>query len=217
VQQFEKVVVVTTGADPGAVRAEAGGAAVIAADGGLDAALEAGVSPALVVGDLDSATAGGLAEAERLGIPISRHPAEKDATDLELALDAAIAHSPAIVLVIGSGGGRLDHLVAAVSGLASDRYAHAELDGILGSARVHVVRGERRLTGSAGEIITLLALHGTAEGVVTEGLRYRLHDETLEPGSSRGLSNVFTGDEACIRLSRGVLVAIRPGVEDEDR
>jgi thiamine pyrophosphokinase len=215
VQQAETVVVVATGAAPPVVRREVPGAAVIAADGGLDAVLAAGSSPALVVGDLDSADPGAIAEAERRGARVDRHPVAKDATDLELALNAALARSPARVLVLGSGGGRLDHLAAAILCLASDRYAATEIDAILGGARLHVVRRERRLAGSPGELLSLLAVHGAAEGVVTEGLRYPLNGETLDPGSSRGVSNVFEGSEARIAVARGVLLAVRPGSEEE--
>ena len=56
---------------------------------------------------------------------IERHPAAKDATDLELALDAAIALEPARIVVVGDGGGRLDHLLGSCSLLGLDRYAGA--------------------------------------------------------------------------------------------
>jgi thiamine pyrophosphokinase len=59
--------------------------------------------------------------------------------------------------------------------------------------------------------VSLLAVGGPALGVATDGLEYPLRGETLEPGSSRGLSNVFTGAEARIGLADGVLLAIRPG------
>lgn len=216
-QETRTVVVVATGADPAAVRAGAAGLEVIAADGGLDAALAAGVVPALVVGDLDSVGPAALARAERDGVPVARHPAEKDATDLELALDAALDRSPERILVLGSAGGRLDHLLAAALVLASDRYAAVAVDAVLGPARLHVVRGERALAGAPGELLSLLPVHGPAEGVVTDGLRYPLRGETLRPGSSRGVSNVFTQREARIALTGGVLVAVRPGAEEEKR
>ena len=38
-----------------------------------------------------------------------------------------------------------------------------------------------------------------------------LAGETLEPGSSRGISNVFAQAEARVSLEHGVLLAIRPG------
>ncbi len=94
--------------------------------------------------------------------------------------------------------------------LAADKYAGVQLDARLGTAAVHVVRGERLLAGEPGELISLFALHGSAQGVVTEGLVYPLCGETLAAGSSRGNSNVFTGLEARISVGRGVLVAVRP-------
>ena len=82
---------------------------------------------------------------------------------------------------------------------------------------MYVLRGERAIEGAPGELISLLALHGPAEGVRTEGLAYPLVEETLEPGSSRGVSNVFVADTARVTLARGVLLAIRLPASEEDR
>ena len=67
---------------------------MIAADGGVDRALALGLHVDVAIGDFDSVTAAGLAAAEAAGARIERHPAAKDATDLELALDAALALEP---------------------------------------------------------------------------------------------------------------------------
>jgi thiamine pyrophosphokinase len=139
-----------------------------------------------------------------------RHPAAKDATDLELALDEAVALGAARVLVVASDGGRLDHLLASLLLLGFERYAALELDALVGGALVHVIRGGRTLRGAAGELVTLLALAGPAVGVTTDGLEYPLSGETLEPGSSRGVSNVFSGAEARVTVLGGVLLAVRP-------
>ena len=48
--------------------------------------------------------------------------------------------------------------------------------------------------GEPGELVSLLAVNGPAEGVTTEGLAYPLRGETLEPGSTRGVSNVFAAE-----------------------
>ena len=113
------------------------------------------------------------------------------------------------------GGGRLDHLFSALLLLASERYAGTEIDAFVGGARVHVIRRERALSGAPGELVSLFAAHGRAEGVRTEGLLYPLAGEPLEPGSSRGVSNVFVGDGARVRLERGVLLAVRPAPDPE--
>lgn len=209
----DTVVVVAGGLKPG-LRAFASippGALVIAADKGAEYALACGLHVEAAVGDFDSITPAGLEALERAGVRIERHPSAKDATDLELALDLAVALRPRRILVVGGAGGRLDHLLGELSLLASDVYAGVELDAVLGRATVNVVRGERLLFGRAGELISLLPLHGPAVGVVTEGLVYPLRGETLAPGSSRGISNVFAAEEARVSLESGVVLAVRPG------
>ena len=192
------------------------GAMVIAADGGVDRALALGLHVDLAIGDFDSVSAAGLAAAEAAGARVERHPTAKDATDLELALDAAVALGPARIVVVGSGGGRLDHLLGSVLLLADERYAAAEIDAYLGDAWVSVVRGPRTIAGTPGDLLTLLPVHGPAEGVTTEGLEYPLRDETLPPGTSRGVSNVFSAPRARITVERGCLLAVRPAPETKE-
>lgn len=184
---------------------------VIAADGGADHALALDQRIDLAVGDFDSISAAGLVELERSGVRLERHPVDKDATDLELALDAAAALRPRRIVVVGGAGGRLDHLLGELSLLAADAYREVELDALLGRATLHVVRSERVFAGRVGEVVSLLAMHGPAHGIVTEGLVYPLHGETLRPASTRGMSNVFAASRANVALSGGVLLAVRPG------
>lgn len=196
------VVVLAGGPDRPAVIALPPGATVIAADSGA----ELGGPIDLLVGDLDSISAETLAGIEH----VERHAMDKDASDLELALTAALRLEPERVLVLGSAGGRLDHLFGSLLILAAEAYAGVQVDAQIGAAAVHVIRGERTLPGEPGELISLFAVHGPVSAVVTEGLVYPLRAETLEPGSSRGLSNVFAASEARISLERGVLLAVRP-------
>ena len=206
--------VVVAGGGPLSARAAGAvprGAVVIAADEGLDHARALGLEVALAVGDFDSASPEAVANAEAAGTRIERHPAEKDATDLELALDAASLLSPSQILVLAPRGGRFDHELAGLLVLASDRYTDSEIDALVGKAHVHVVRSARALVGEAGELVSLLAVNGPAEGVTTDGLVYPLRGETLEPGSTRGVSNVFATESARVEVGRGVVLAIRPG------
>ncbi len=209
-----EIAVVVAGGVPGptAIPPDLGeGTLVVAADGGVDRALALGLHVDVAIGDFDSVTAAGLAAVERAGGRAERHPAAKDATDLELALDTALAASPARILVVGSESGRLDHVLSSLLLIADRRYAEAEVDALLGGAQVHVIHGSRTLEGVPGELVSLIAVHGPAEGVTTSGLAYPLASETLVPGTSRGVSNVFTAAEAHVSLERGVLLAIRPG------
>ena len=188
-------------------------ARVLAADAGVAHALALGLRVEAVIGDLDSAAPEDVEEAVAAGARVERHPREKDATDLELALDAALDLGATRVLVLADDGGRLDHVLSALLLLGSAKYAGVQLDAQVGRALVHVVRAERELDGASGELVSLLALHAAARGVTTEGLAYPLAGETLEAGSSRGVSNVFTRRRAHVRVGQGVVLVVRPGAE----
>jgi thiamine pyrophosphokinase len=207
-------VVVITGGDPvdRAHLAEVpAGAHVIAADSGVDHALALGLAIDHVVGDFDSVSPGGLAAATDAGASVDRHPVVKDATDLELALDAALALGPARIHVLGGHGGRLDHLLGNLLLLARPQHAGLTVTARMGDARVAVVRDRTSLSGPVGDLVTLLPVHGPAIGVTTTGLLYPLTGEDLPVGTSRGVSNELVDDPATVTLTAGVLVAIQPG------
>ena len=157
------VVVLAAGPDPPVQLILPDGAMVIAADAGA----ELGFAVDLLVGDLDSISAETLAVIER----VERHPEAKDASDLELALEAALSLEPDRILVVGGAGGRLDHLLGELLLLAADAYAGVQVDAQLGPGAVHVIRGERVLAGEPGELVSLFALHGPATGGKAVGRR----------------------------------------------
>jgi thiamine pyrophosphokinase len=189
-------------------------ALVVAADSGVDRAQALGLHVDLAVGDFDSVSEAGLAQAADGGAAVERHPAAKDATDLELALSVAAAQGPERIVVLGGHGGRLDHLLANAHALAEPSLAGIEVVAQMGDAIVTVVRPgpPARLTGRRGDLVTLLPVHGTATGVRTDGLLYPLVDEDLPPGSTRGVSNELMAATAAVSLREGVLLAIQPGV-----
>jgi thiamine pyrophosphokinase len=176
----------------------------------LDHAAALGRHVDLIVGDLDSVDVAALADARREGSDVEAHPSAKDQTDLELALDAALARGFRRVTVVGGHGGRLDHFLANLTLLASPRYTGAQLDAWVGDAGVVIVRGEAELAAWPGARLTLIPLGGAARGIRTEGLRYPLADEDLEAGTTRGVSNEFTAARARVALRAGTLVAVLP-------
>ena len=182
---------------------------VVAADSGLAEANRLGVRVDLLVGDMDSVAPADLEAYEGAGGEVQRHAEDKDATDLDLALTAAVVAGAAHLTVVGGDGGRFDHLL-----LAAPRYAAVEIDGVFGATRIHVVRRRRDLTGSPGELVSLFALGGPARGVATAGLRWPLEHATLEPGSTLGISNRFLADRAVVSLTDGVVLVVRPGQEE---
>lgn len=186
------------------------GALVVAADSGVDRAAEVGLGVDVAVGDFDSVDPVVLDEAVRSGTHVVRHPAAKDQSDLELALDLAMSHRPGRIIVLGGHGGRLDHFFANALLLASPAYAGSEVVAYMGTARIAVVRTTATIGGRPGDLVTLLPVHGPAQGVRTRGLLYPLEREDLDPGTTRGLSNELNDAEAAVSLERGTLLVIQP-------
>ena len=91
--------------------------------------------------------------------------------------------------MLAGDGERLDHLLSALLLLALPRATRAS-SSTRSSERLASTSSaaQRTLEGEPGELVSLLPLHGPAEGVTTEGLAYPLAEETLEAGSSRGVS-----------------------------
>jgi thiamine pyrophosphokinase len=189
---------------------------VIAADGGVALAHALGLDVDEVIGDLDSASETDLARVRESGGQIHAHPAVKDATDLELALAAAAVRRPARIILLGSDGGRLDHLLGCVLLLGASSWAGIDATSIqveaeLGLAKVTVVRGRTELHGTRGELVSLLPVAGGVHGITTEGLLYPLRHEALTPGTSRGMSNEFVETRATVSVAEGALLAVQPG------
>ncbi len=184
---------------------------VIGADGGAAHAVALGWQPDLVIGDLDSLAPADAEELVRAGVPIERWPADKDQSDLELALRAALRRSPAPVTIIGAlGGPRLDHALAAVWLLALPAARGRSVTLLDATSRVRLLRGPEALDlkGRAGDLVTLLPFGGPAHGVRSTGLAYPLDGATLAFGPSRGLSNVRIGERAAIALEQGRLLIV---------
>ena len=187
---------------------------VIAADGGAAKALAAGVRPDIVIGDGDSLT---IAERERLaglGVEVRTASVDKDESDSELCLAAAVQAGATRITMLGAlGGDRPEHGIANVLQLADPR-----LDGrdvVIADGATVLTRMGRRdgpgtatIEGRAGDFVSLFPLGDRVEGIRTEGLRFALHDETLEQGPSRGLSNELLGAVAHIRSARGRLLIV---------
>jgi thiamine pyrophosphokinase len=185
---------------------------LIAADSGLDHARALGLHVDLVVGDLDSVSPDALADAEATGVSVERHPTAKDAIDTELAIEAALARGAGRIVVVGGGGDRLDQLLGGLFVLTHPMLRAAVVEAWIGAAYVRALQGPASadLDGPAGDYVSLLPVHGPADGVGSDGLRYPLRGETLHAGSSRGVSNEFVGSPACVSLERGSLLIVVP-------
>lgn len=184
---------------------------VIAADSGYQIALSLGYNVDTLIGDMDSV---GPLDDIPATTSIVRFPADKDATDLELAFELADRGQPQRIVLVGAEGGRFDHELSAVAMICSDRWRQVpEIDWVRSDSISHVIRDTRRVQGDPGDLFSLIPVGGDATGVTTTGLQWELKGDTLHAGSSRGVSNILLQTEALIQVSDGVLLGVFPDPE----
>jgi thiamine pyrophosphokinase len=183
---------------------------VVAADGGARHATPLGLRIDRWVGDGDSLGDEGIAALEAQGIPVERAPVDKDESDTELAVRAALSRGPDEIAILGAlGGPRLDHALANLALLALPELGGTSVRLISADARVRLIGpGRVALDGRAGDLVTLLPVGADAVGVTTSGLAYPLSAEKLYLGRSRGLSNRRTAPTAIVQVESGRLLVV---------
>ena len=183
---------------------------VIAADSGVELALQLGLPCTVVVGDMDSAAPEAIAEAERLGARIERHPVDKESTDLELAMDMACATGARQIVVLGGSGGRISHFIGNAALLAGSKYADINIRWLMPRTEIHISVPGRPIDieGHRGDLISLIPIGGDAAEVSTAGLQWPLHDEVLRAGTTRGISNTLVAEIAAVSVGAGTLLVV---------
>lgn len=181
---------------------------LISADGGTHHLLALGLRPHAIVGDLDSLPAPLVETLRQQGTTIHPHPRDKDETDLELALRYALKYRPEAIRIVGAVGRRLDQTLANVALLAAPWLEEIDVRLDDGVEEVLLIRTAATIQGRAGEVVSLIPWGVPVEGIVTEGLRWPLRDETLYPERTLGISNELTGPQAHLRIRSGLLVVI---------
>lgn len=175
---------------------------VLAADGGFAHVQALGLTPTGILGDFDSL--GYVPDSARV------FPVEKDDTDSMLAVRHGLKLGFRRFLLYGClDGPRLDHTVANLQTLQflADRGAVGYLIG-----KDHIVttvtNSDLRFPGSCRGLISLFCMGPDAREVTLSGLQYPLENGTLSAGFPLGVSNHFTGTDACISVGKGTLLVI---------
>ena len=193
------------------------GAIVIAADGGARHAATLGLALTHWVGDGDSLAPDALDRLRASGVPMDLVATAKDASDTELAVEAALAMGADRVVILGAlGGPRIDHALANVGLLALAEVADIPASLLSPHARLTMISApgldgrpvRRDLPGLLGGLVSLLPQGDGVIGVTTHGLAYPLVDEPLPAGPARGLSNIRTAAQAVIEVRSGRLLVV---------
>jgi len=183
---------------------------IIAADAGYAALMDSGIVPDMVVGDFDS-----LGEAP--GHPcVVRASADKDDTDMMMAVREGLAKGCGSFIIDGALGGRLDHTLANIQLLKM--IASKGAGGILLGRDIcitAITNAKALFSPAVSGIISIFALSGIAEGVTLTGLKYCLSDATLTDIHPIGVSNEFIGSFASVSVKNGTLLITWEGEAGE--
>jgi thiamine pyrophosphokinase len=183
---------------------------VIAADGGALHCRKLGIKPMVVIGDFDSVPPEDLAALQAEGALLMRYPVRKDETDLELAFEYARKQSCQEIILFGALGARWDMSIANILLTAHPNFREIQVRLIDDHQELQLLQsgGNLILYGKPGDTLSLIPLNSRAQGITTQGLEYALSDEDLDFASSRGVSNVFTAENASISLRQGLLICV---------
>lgn len=193
----------------------AGYGLLVAVDGGGQPLVDLGYQPQVLVGDFDSLPPAYRAALVEKGVELLAYPAEKDWTDLEIALDYLCAKGYGQLVVFGALGGRLDHTMANLSLLYIRRRQGHQLVLIGAEQAVTLLTAEEtiRIFPFPGGHFSLLPFPAAATGVRIRNAKYLLDQAFLELGSTRGVHNEFLTGPAEVSLDSGSVLVIVEGLQ----
>lgn len=190
---------------------------VVCADGGANHAYRLNLKPLAIVGDFDSVAKNVLAHFESLGVSTKRFPAEKDETDLQLALKEAVALGATEVVLLAATGKRLDHTLGNIS-LLADLAGQGLIGRVMDEYNdIRLFQREAIVEGCVGEQVSLLPLTTQVTGVNSEGLKYPLKNGKFTLGNPYGISNVLIAATARITFDQGLLLVIKAKDKDGEK
>ncbi len=182
---------------------------VICADGGAGHIRRTGILPDVIVGDLDSIAPADQAFFTKNKVRFVRYPADKDATDTELAMSLAVEQGAEDITLIGGSGTRLDHTMANVFLLKKlvDRQISCRM--VDSHNEIHLVTDRLEIEGRPGELVSVLPASERVTGVTMTGFLYPLNGAELVMGSTIGVSNRLVGQTARINVLSGTLIVFK--------
>jgi len=177
---------------------------IVAADSGLDYCLKHNITPDYIIGDMDSLTSVNILDRFSCDI-IEQHSSEKDYTDTELGLLHLDKVDCSSKILIGGGGGRLDHILAIRS--LYERPDPPVL-WITGQEEIHYIDREIQSTGKVGETVSFFPVGDENCTMVSRGLKWPL-DHLYWNRGDFGISNTITESSFSVRMRSGHLIMIR--------
>ncbi len=184
----------------------------IGVDRGSLRILEAGIHLNAVFGDFDSISKGELKIVQENCDHFFEFPPEKDATDLELALEWAYTQSPERITIYGASGGRMDHAIANIMILSGEEHIrHGIQTSIVDQNNILTIYkpGSYVLEETEFKYISFIPITDEVVGMTLLNFKYPLTDFTLHRGSTLSVSNELNFKTGTFSFLNGILLVVR--------
>lgn len=181
---------------------------IIGVDRGLESLDTLGVKADLAVGDFDSARQH-IKDIYDEGYIIKLNP-QKDYTDTHVAVMEALKRKPEVIILVGTTGGRLDHMLANISLLSICTKKNVQAFMLDEKNKIRIIDRPVSIkkTCQYGAYVSLIPFTDKVTGITLNGFKYKLTDKTLVRNETIGISNEIEREEGFITFESGELMVI---------
>jgi len=164
---------------------------VVVLDRAIWRVLDLGIKIDVLLGDFDDGMDLDLIRQKQYPLEVVHAP-DQNKTDLEKGIEYLIKRGHSAVNIVWATGRRADHSLTNMTNIV--RYKN-QIKAVMMDdySRIFPLVGTYEKWYEAGTPLSLVPV-GTVDGIVTEGLRYNLHDEALTLGYRSGNSNEAAHD-----------------------
>ncbi|WP_208589200.1 thiamine diphosphokinase [Gracilibacillus suaedae] len=164
----------------------------------------------IAIGDFDSLDNEEKQVIKKQANNFREFPPEKNETDLELAVAAALSYQPASIFLFGVTAGRLDHELANIQLLYRllEKNVSAKIIDHKNILSIYKP-GYYSVQANSSELISFIPLTPTVEGLTLDGFYYPLDNYTVTWGSTRCISNQLINEQGTFLFNDGILIMIK--------
>lgn len=183
----------------------------IGADQGALFLVDQGIRVHYAVGDFDSIEPEQRDKIQQKADVFEWYPAEKDETDMEIALNKALDVAPDQIYLFGVTGGRMDHTLINLQLLYS--IVTKNMRGTIidkGNQLEMKMPGTYQVKKSAMHpYISFIAYTKQVRNLTLEGFYYPLKHTDISWGSTLSISNELQADAGTFSFDEGVLLLVK--------
>ena len=181
-------------------------------DRGTLSVLEAGIRLHGVFGDFDSISEEELAYVKNHCEQFFEFPPEKDATDLELALEWAYSQRPIRITIYGATGGRMDHALANIMMLTDEKHRKQGIPTRIVDKTNEIMLfepGSYEVEETDFKYISFIPITAEVDGMTLLNFKYPLSNCTLYRGRTLSVSNELNFKTGTFSFTKGILLVVR--------